>query len=328
LILLVAGLSLKAAGTEAAPPAPDRSLTATDTGTTNLLVRPTHALLSLSQLAGTNSAMPATPDLVPTTNAPTADASAPDTSAASTSGPNETAADTNGSPGFDGTKTANVGVADLVPSGNSLSSLSHEDLEKKVQTLSDDLQLANTESEYFRQQWQDLRLRDEALGVDALTVDEQKTEDRLVESVKELYQSEMRRREALLLLDRLRTTTEALLKTAPHYDPKTRADYEVAMRASRDYLAGRNGSSIPLGLSLADAQVADLNPELNAVVLNVGKAQGVKEGMPFLIYQHNLQVGRAKVVLARDLISAALVEDLQPNVTLKVGDRVAVEEQP
>ena len=111
--------------------------------------------------------------------------------------------------------------------------------EKKVQTLSDDLQLANTESEYFRQQWQDLRLRDEALGVDAL--DGRRTarlEDRLVEAVKELYQSEMRRREALLLLDRLRTTTEALLKTAPHYDPKVRADYEVAMRASRDYLAG------------------------------------------------------------------------------------------
>jgi hypothetical protein len=271
--------------------------------------------------------MPATPDLVPTTNAPTADASAPDNSAASTSGPNETDADTNGAPVFDGTKTVTVGVADLVPSGNSLSSLSRDDLEKKVQTLSDDLQLANTESEYFRQQWQDLRLRDEALGVDALTVDEQKTEDRLVESVKELYQSEMRRREALLLLDRLRTTTEALLKTAPHYDPKTRADYEVAMRASRDYLAGRNGTAIPLGLSLADAQVTDLNPQLNAVVLNVGKAQGVKEGMPFLIYQHNLQVGRAKIVLARDLISAALVEDLQPNVTLKVGDRVAVEEQ-
>jgi hypothetical protein len=321
LILLVAGLSLKAAGTEAAPPAPDRSLTATDTGTTNLMVTPTHALLSLSQLAPTNSTMPATPDLTPLTNAPAA--SAPDTSAAPAT---DDAANDIGAP-FDGSKSATVGSTDLVPTGNGLADLSHVALEKKVQTLSDDLQLANTESEYFRQQWQDLRLRDEALGVDALTVDEQKTEDRLVEAVKELYQSEMRRREALLLLDRLRTTTEALLKTAPHYDPRTRADYEVAMRASRDYLAGRNGASIPLGLSLADAQVADLNPELNAVVLNVGKAQGVKEGMPFVIYQHNAEVGRAKVVLARDLISAALVEDLHPNVTLKIGDRVAVEEQ-
>ena len=135
----------------------------------------------------------------------------------------------------------------------------------------------------------------------------------------------MRRREALLLLDKLMTTTEDLLKTAPNYDPKSRADYEVAARASRDYLAGRNGTAIPLGLSLGDAQVADMNPELNAVVLNVGKAQGVKEGMPFLIYQNNAQVGMVKIVLARDLVSAGLVENLQPNVMLKVGDRVAVE---
>jgi hypothetical protein len=70
-----------------------------------------------------------------------------------------------------------------------------------------------------------------------------------------------------------------------------------------------------------------LNPQLNAVVLNVGKAQGVKEGMPFFIYQNNAQVGMVKIVLARDLVSAGLVENLQPNVTLKVGDRVAVDTQ-
>jgi hypothetical protein len=215
-------------------------------------------------------------------------------------------------------------VADLVPATIGLASVSRADLEKKVQALSDDLQLANTESEYFRTQWQDLRLRDEALGVDALTVDEQKLEDKLVQAVKELYQSEMRRREALLLLDRLRTTTEALLKTAPNYDPKTRADYEVAMRASRDYLAGRNGMAIPLALSLNDARVANWDPQLNAVVLNVGKAQGVKEGMTFNIYRNNAQVATVRVVLARDLISAGLVENVGKDVTLKVGDRVAV----
>ena len=231
-----------------------------------------------------------------------------------------------GSPAYDPAKQVHVGANDLVPAA-SLSSLSKEEMEKRIATLSDDLTAANTESDYFRQQWQDLRLRDEALGVEALTVDERKLEDKLVQSVKELYQSEMRRREALLLLDRLRTTTEQLLKTAPNYDPKTRADYEVAMRASRDYLAGRNGTAIPLGLSLADAQIADLNPQLNAVVLNVGKAQGVKEGMPFLVYQNNAQVGVVKIVLARDLVSAALVDNLQPHVTLKVGDRVAVDTQ-
>jgi hypothetical protein len=336
LILLAAGLSLNPAGTEAAPPAPDRSLTATDTGTTNLMVNPSTGRLNLGLLTGTNAAaaIANVPDLEPTTNAAPADTAAPsaaDNAAASTNAPDATDADAtmdaNGQPQFDGTKKADVGVADLVPSASGLDALSRGDLEKKVTTLSDDLTLANTESEYFRQQWQDLRLRDEALGVDALTVDERKMEDKLVQAVKEAYQSELRRREALLLLDKLMTTTTQLLKTAPNYDPKTRADYEVARRASRDYLAGHDGSAIPLGLSLSDAQVADSNPKLNAVVLNVGKAQGVKEGMPFFVYQNNAQVGRVKIVLARDLVSAALVESLQPNVTLKVGDRVAVDAQ-
>ncbi len=299
------------------------------------MVTPSTGRLNLGQLTGTNAAaaIADVPDLEPTTNAAPAPAAPADHTAATASAPGDDATgsdagtDANGQPPFDGAKQAQVGVADLVPSTNDLSALSREDLEKKVATLSDDLTLANTESEYFRQQWQDLRLRDEALGVDALTVDEQKTEDRLVQAVKELYQSEMRRREALLLLDKLMTTTEQLLKTAPNYDPKTRADYEVARRASRDYLAGHDGSAIPLGLSLSDAQVADSNPKLNAVVLNVGKAQGVKEGMPFFVYQNNAQVGRVKIVLARDLVSAALVESLQPNVTLKVGDRVAVDAQ-
>ena len=59
----------------------------------------------------------------------------------------------------------------------------------------------------------------------------------------------------------------------------------------------------------------------------MGKAQGVKEGMPFVIIQNNAQVGGVKIILARDLISAALVQGLQPNVKLKVGDQVTVDAQ-
>jgi len=205
-----------------------------------------------------------------------------------------------------------------------LSGLTREQLEARVKTLTEDLATATAESESFREQWQDLKLRDEALGVDALTVDDQKLEERLTQAVKEYYQTEMKRREALQLMDKLLTTTQELIRTAPKEDPQTRAEYEVASRAAKDYLAGRNGAAIPIGGSLDDGKIADLNPELNAVVLNLGKSQGVKEGMPFVIYQDNVEVGTVKVVLARDLISAALVESLKPNAVLKVGDRAAV----
>lgn len=307
-----------------AQPDTDRSLTATDTenqpAATNLVVSPAKGLLSLGQLTGTNAPAATVPELAPATNAADASGSTMSVPAA------DADVNTDAPKMFDVTKDTQVGVADLVPSSG-LSSLTREELEKKVSALSNDLLTANTASEYFRKQYQDLRLRDEALGVEALTVDQRKLEDKLVQAAAELYQGEMRRREALLLLDKLMATTEELLKTAPNYDPKVRADYEVAKRATRDYLAGRNGTAIPLGLSIADAQVAGLNPSLNEVILNVGKEQGVKEGMSFLVYQNNTQVGTAKIVLARELVSAGLVENLQPNVTLKIGDKVAVDTQ-
>ena len=206
-----------------------------------------------------------------------------------------------------------------------LSGLSREQLETRVKSLTQNLATANAEAESFRQQWADLKLRDEALGVDALTVDEQKLEEGKVQAMAELYKTEMKRREGVEIMDKLLTTTELILKTAPHEDPKTRADYEVASRAAKDYMAGRSGGAIPIGNSLADGRIADLNPALNAVILNLGKSQGAKEGMPFLVYRDNVEIGTVKIVLARDLISAALVETQKPNTVLKVGDRVTAD---
>lgn len=202
------------------------------------------------------------------------------------------------------------------------SSLTREQLEAKVKALTESLASANSESEFFRQQWQDLRLRDEALGVDILTVDERKLADSHVQAVAELYQSEMKRREAVQLLDKLLTTTGLMMQTAPNYDPKVRADFEVASRAAKEYLAGHSGAAIPLGISLTDGRIADVKDD--DVIINLGKTQGVKEGMPFFIYQGEQQVGTIKIVLARESVSAGKVENLQPNVVLRIGDRVVL----
>jgi hypothetical protein len=218
-----------------------------------------------------------------------------------------------------------AGAGDKNPSPD-LSGLTREQLEARVKTLTENLASANAESEYFREHWTELKLRDEALGVEALTVDESKIEDKLVQAVKELYQSEMKRREALVLLDKLLNSTDQMLLTAPNYDPKLRAEYEVATRSAKAYMAGHSGAAIPMGVSLADGRIADTNPELNAVILNLGKNQGVKEGMPFSIYQDSVEVGTVKIILARDLVSAAQVESLKPNTVLKVGDLAKVQQ--
>jgi hypothetical protein len=233
----------------------------------------------------------------------------------------------------DSTATTNAAPADADatlqpkagPPAPDLSTLSRGELEAKVKSLTQDLASANAEAESFREQWEDLKLRDEALGVDALTIDDQKLEDRLTAAVAEYYRTEMRRREALQLMAKLLDTTQKLIATAPKEDPQVRAEYEVASRAAKDYLAGRDGTAIPIGDSLDDGRIADLNPELNAVVINLGRSQGVKEGMPFLVYQDKVEIGTVKVVLARDLVSAAVVESVKPNTVLKVGDRAAVD---
>jgi len=219
-----------------------------------------------------------------------------------------------------------TGTADANPNPD-LSTLTHEQLEARVKALTDSLASANTESEYFREQWTELKLRDEALGVEALTVDESKLEDKHVQAVKELYQSEMKRREALVLLDKLLTTSDQMLQTAPNYDPKVRAEYEVATRSAKAYLAGHSGAAIPIGTSLADGRILDTHPELNAVMLNLGKSQGVKEGMHFLIFQDEVEIGLVKVQMARELVSAATVEGLKANAVIKTGDRVTVQAQ-
>ncbi len=208
-----------------------------------------------------------------------------------------------------------------------LSTLTREQLEARVKLLTDNLITANANAEFFRKQWQDLKLEDAALGKDALTLDQRKLEESKVEAYRELYQTEMRRREAAVLLEKLLNTSIAIIQTAPKFDPQVRADYEVASRAAKEYLAGYSGAAMPIGTSLADGKISDINPKLNAVIINLGKTQGVKEGMPFIIYQDAQQVGLVKIVLARPLVSAALVESLKPNITLKVGDRVVVSTQ-
>jgi hypothetical protein len=211
--------------------------------------------------------------------------------------------------------------------GPDLSGLTREQLELRMKSLSQNLASANAEAESFRERWEDLKLRDEALGVEALTVDDQKLEERVVEDMRQMYQTELKRREARQIIERLLSTTQELLRTAPHEDPKTRADYEVAVRGARDYLAGLEGASIPIGGSLADGKITDINPELNAVILNLGKTQGVKEGMPFVIYRDNAEIGTVKVVLARDLISAAVMVSVKPKEAFKVGDRATADVQ-
>jgi cell shape-determining protein MreC len=60
------------------------------------------------------------------------------------------------------------------------------------------------------------------------------------------------------------------------------------------------------------------------VVINLGETQGVRLGMPFVVIHGDRIVGRVKVVEVRRKISGAVIEQMDRQAPIQVGDRVRV----
>jgi hypothetical protein len=206
-----------------------------------------------------------------------------------------------------------------------LKETSREDLLKTIGQLTENVALANAEADFFRQLYQEKLLRDTALGIDILTDDEKRLQERVLAAVKEAYQAEQKRQEGEKALKLLLATSQDLIRDAQSLNPQKRAEYEVAVRMATSVIEGKGQSFIPVASSLKDGQIVDLNGELKTVVINLGKNQGVREGMPFWVLRQDKVIGRLTVILARSQLSAALVDQsVGGKANLKVGDRVAV----
>lgn len=199
-----------------------------------------------------------------------------------------------------------------------------ERLENQLKATQESLLLANSELQVLRQSYQELRLKIEALGVDALTADEKRLQEKVVQAVKEVYQAEKDRRDGRELLETWVHTTQQLLKTAQGLDPARRSAYEEVLRTTREYLEGRGAVRFALGRGLKDGQILDINSELGSVIINLGQKHEVKVGMPFRVFRESLLVGRIKVLQVREHVSAALIERVEKGNELKIGDRVSV----
>jgi hypothetical protein len=76
--------------------------------------------------------------------------------------------------------------------------------------------------------------------------------------------------------------------------------------------------------TLESGQVVSVNPGLQLVVINLGETQGVRLGMPFVVIHGDRIVGRVKVVEVRRKISGAVIEQMDRQAPIQVGDRVRV----
>ena len=76
--------------------------------------------------------------------------------------------------------------------------------------------------------------------------------------------------------------------------------------------------------TLEVAQVLAVNPQLQVVVLNVGREAGTRVGMPFLILRGDRLIGRVRVVEVRRRVCGAVIEQVEKGVTPAAGDAARV----
>ncbi|MGB8352532.1 MAG: hypothetical protein WCD79_01455 [Chthoniobacteraceae bacterium] len=198
--------------------------------------------------------------------------------------------------------------------------------QETIKSLTGSLAESDSEAEEFRRKCGELTLRMEALGIDA--GNENKLQQRLLKAVSDLrvLQSEKDK-----MSDQLVRLTEAMLrylKTASSTDANARMAVEAEMRNTNDVL-GLPSSSAPeaaaVPSTIMDAMVISIKEEWSLVVINVGKKQGVKIGMPFKVIRDDAEIGIVRVIKVRDGISGAIIQNLDSDKNkIKVGDRLRV----
>ncbi len=200
------------------------------------------------------------------------------------------------------------------------------DSRQSIKTLTDSLAISNSEAEVFRRECGALKLRMEALGLDA-GGDRSKLEERLLKAVSDMRVVE---EEKAKLKEQVVALTEAILrfvKTAVTTDADARMAVEQQVRAANELLGVKMRAveaPEPAG-TLMDGRVISVKEEFALVVANLGANQGVRLGMPFQVWRGEDRIGLVRVVDVREKIAGAVIQDLVSKEKIQVGDRLKVD---
>src|SRR6476469_3142589 len=111
-------------------------------------------------------------------------------------------------------------------------------LDRETQkTLTDSLVVSNAEAELFRRKYSELQLRMDALGVESVSKDRAKLEQRLLKAVSDLQLTNKEREAYREQLLKLSETMLHYVKTAQSGDAQARAEVEAQLRATNQLLA-------------------------------------------------------------------------------------------
>ena len=200
-------------------------------------------------------------------------------------------------------------------------------LDRETQkTLTDSLVVSNAEAELFRRKYSELQTRMDVLGVESVSTDRAKLEQRLLKAVSDL---QLMNKEKEAYREQLLKLTETMLhyvKSTQSADPQARMEVEAQLRATNQLLAARDAPNDEAAPDLMDGRVLSVKEEWSLVVGNFGAEQGVKIGMPLRVVRAGKTVATLRVVDVREKISGAVIQELDSEkVQIKVGDRLQVD---
>ena len=200
-------------------------------------------------------------------------------------------------------------------------------LRSTIRSLTEALALANNESEVFKRQVEDLSLRLEALGVPGIEGAPGKLEGRLVAAVRDLRLATQRAESLEAQLVRLSEAVQLLLASSANVNPEVRAGLEAELRKTNEILGASPATPArPVEPSLTDAMVVDVKNELSLVIANVGRKQGVRVGMPFVIWRESRRIGEVRAVDVRENFTGAIIQSLDnEKIPVQTGDRLRVD---
>lgn len=182
-------------------------------------------------------------------------------------------------------------------------------------------------AEASRRELEDVQQKLEAFALSSKEGNRSALEGRLLECFQEiraLKGSNEAARSQLLLLHE---SVQVLLSTAKDTSPQSRMGVEIELRKT-SVLLGAFLETSPKNLqsSLNDGTVIDTKEEISLVVVNVGKANGVKVGMPFQVIRNGKLINSIRIIDVREKISGGVIQSLSSEkLRIEKGDQLKVE---